>query len=146
MDRESLRGFIGKRVIGAARLGRTSYGETASPGRTAVLEDTHILGIDNTIDHMWITKSEGMVGMRKGAVFVFTAEVTEYLSLDKDGTQVMKIGLANIKNVTRFKRGHKGEVMRELLKNRLDVESRMLVKVKMHEYTDEDFKWDRRSK
>jgi len=59
------------------------------------------LETNETFDHAWVTRSrfERDEGIKNHFKVTFTAQVTEYLGIDKDCKQVTKLGLCKVGQV-----------------------------------------------
>ena len=98
-DRANLKDFIGERIVVTGIRGRISTGVGRASGPKMLVQFIRIVGEehDSPIDHVWINAPKNAETIR-GAPIGFTAVVTEYLSLDEEDKQVMKLGLKSVRN------------------------------------------------
>ena len=98
MSRDRLESFKGERVLVSATRDRISPAIEHSSKPKVLLLNVKVEGIGDKIDHIWVTLPRSMVSKRKDNI-AFTAKVKPYLSLDKVGNHVTKMGLIVLKNI-----------------------------------------------
>lgn len=98
MTREALRPLEGQRVVVSAVRGKITYNSERTSGPKMLLTHVQVHGVKEKFNHMWISVPRNFNSMKNDNI-AFTGTVHEYLSMDKEGAHVMKMGIIKPKNM-----------------------------------------------